>query len=337
MRTRTHWTNPRTALTAALVLSASACAYDVAEDNAQKRQSAVFDQRPGGHFLGEARSRDALVYKREPDEISVESLADIFRSSESPDRLVVAREFLTSVDTHVCFLSAVGGDLYRGAEVNLRHVSDGAGNLFWLLDARIGISGANSIMAETVCVPWDSFITEGNDFVWYSDPVEANAGSGCLGRSKQVTVAPDDFGVGFLTKLYGQFEGGDEYARLAHSTTDPHPLTLRVHTKQCGPMGAAAREFIAASEPQRTRRTSEFSVSSSGITRTTLYPTRDSVCFLTRVSGNMDGEPEQIRISPQFVNGIEMWVLEARAGGGSAYGSAQCVMYNQMINDTIPL
>ena len=336
MSTQSKRTGLRAALAAAAVLSASACSSDVSQGGAPKVPSPVFEHRSGGHFL-RPPTDDELVLKREPDQISVESWADIYRDSVSPNTDVVARTPIVSTDTHVCFLSGVQGDLYRGAEVNLSHWVDGQGRRSWMLAAPVGISGANSSMGEAVCVPWDSFVTVGDGFVWYSDPVSANAGSGCLGRSKEVTVAPDDWGVGFLTKVYGQFEGGEEYARLLHSTSGARPLTLRVHTKQCGPMGATAREFIAASGSDKTRRSGPFEVSSSGTKRQVLIPTRDGVCFLSKVSGNMDGSPESVRILPEFINGFEMWVIEARAGGGSAYGTAQCVHYTQFTDPTIPI
>ena len=337
MSTQCDRTGLRAALAVVGILSASACSSEVAHERAPSGPPAIFDERPGGRFL-RAATDDELVAKREPDLISVDSWADIYRASAAPGSGPLFRELLTSVDTHVCFLSAVGGDLYNGTVVHLRHATNSAGAQFWDLAVQVGIAGANSIMAETVCAPWESFVTEGNGFVWYSDPVNANAGGGCLGRSKEVTVAPDDWGVGFLTKVYGQFEGSEEYGRALHSTSGARPLTLRVHTKQCGAMGSTAREFIAASDPQKTLRSPRYSISSSGTKRQVLIPTRDGVCFLARVSGNMDGEPEQVRISPQFVNGLEMWVAEARAGGGSAYADVQCVYYNQTLrDDNVPL
>ena len=66
-------------------------------------------------------------------------------------------------------------------------------------------------------------------------------------------------------------------------------------------------------------------MSSNGTRRVTMFSTRHAVCYLTKVSGNMDGAPERVRIFPELdAFGTENWVLETTAGSREFGRSLPC-------------
>ena len=70
-----------------------------------------------------------------------------------------------------------------------------------------------------------------------------------------------------------------------------------------------------------------------GPARRSRQPTANAACYLTSVSGNMDGAPEKIRIYPaKESDGREWWWVEVTKGsGGSAFAEAECVYYDQRL------
>jgi hypothetical protein len=64
-----------------------------------------------------------------------------------------------------------------------------------------------------------------------------------------------------------------------------------------------------------------------------MRPTRETVCYLTKISGQFGadgpagGASAALRIYPAMVNGVEYWFIVA--SGMQGYGRAECVNYAQ--------
>lgn len=85
-----------------------------------------------------------------------------------------------------------------------------------------------------------------------------------------------------------------------------------------------------------TRRSYATSVSTaSGAKTKRLATTREALCYLTKVSGELDGAPERVRIYAEIDSwGTEWWTINVHADRGSVYATAECIPCAQ--NTIIP-
>ena len=252
--------------------------------------------------------------------------------------------------THVCFLTRVSGNL-GGNSIILLHRSTGDLQAEWRLNGLIpfgplpddgptwklsGVQGtSNSLIAESACVPLENFVSEPGfvrwqtEGVWYAgiDPLSR---PGCSDTKVAETWNGD--AATFLSGIQGNFEGGGEVAEIIQGGPET-PSQLRLHIEQCNYIfEARARSLYVGISGDTAMWIYPHTLSAGrGETKTeTLMATRDGVCYLSRVSGDFDGDGERLRIYPEVdSDGIERWKFEAVADRGSAYGTASCIPFDQ--------
>jgi hypothetical protein len=61
-----------------------------------------------------------------------------------------------------------------------------------------------------------------------------------------------------------------------------------------------------------------------------MAPTKDAMCYFTRLQGQFDGGGEWAEIVPAMVNGVERWQLRAQArGDAEVFAAARCYLRDQ--------
>lgn len=315
----------------ALVLSATGCASDDVDG------SGLSEEEDG------AAPTSALV-GAPAAETTAQSNAEIFKL-RSGNRDIALRP----VQTHACFLTTVSGNLAGGADGvavhrNLLPLSDGDRgyrrvtddlSAYWNLASYL-IDAKNSLYGEATCVPLANFYGEPGMVTMQSGHGWGLAESRWPGCSE--TAHADMWygdAVSYVSGLAGNFEGGGELAEIITGEPDT-PSVLRVRTENCGEVDTveaiAYSLFVGKPGESVTWRTQQVKLDAGKNSRKEqrLMRTTDGVCYFTRISGNFDGGGERARIYPQIdESGTEWWMLEAKAEGGSAYSTAECIFYNQ--------
>lgn len=252
--------------------------------------------------------------------------------------------------THICFLTMVRGDLGGGSAV-IVHRSTVDTKFAWNTGSAPGgvvddvgptwkLSGfqaaSNSLSGEATCVPAADFQADAGGVAFYSGIISVTAKTSefSCNRTRESPLW-NNFAVSYLTSVQGDFEGGGEQASIVSHASDPNVVSkIRIQTQNCddAPFHAHGRSlYVGTASPlQRSMRTVRANASTSATRKVQLIPTRAGVCYLTSVSGNMDGSPESVRITTQMdAWGVENWWLEVTKGDGSAYGQAECIYYDQ--------
>jgi hypothetical protein len=285
----------------------------------------------------EAQEQDEPEPQALFQQASQQSNAQVFSWSKGkPDQEMVP------VASHLCFLTRVSGQLGGpSTSVAMHHsqtnLSDFRGPSLLPLDANgnvledgpvwkiAGSSGdKNSLQAEATCVPRADFRLGAGMVMWDSGNV--------VGTAFPTNTVSKDLWLGdaiaHVDLVQGWFEGGGEFAQIEPGA--PNTTThLSVRTQNSSQTSGMARSlFLGIPGATATRRTPQ--VQSSGNKKQLILPTRDGVCYLTRISGDFNGSEERIRIAPIVDGqGTEWWQLETHNGGDNVYATAECVLYDQ--------
>lgn len=129
----------------------------------------------------------------------------------------------------------------------------------------------------------------------------------------------------------------EEVAKVVPAPSPLEPAVLSAETHYCDypSAGAWGYSFFAGipDGAHTTRRSYPVSVSTaSGAKTKKLATTREALCYLTKVSGDLDGAPERVRIYPEIDSwGTEWWMINVHADRGSVYATAECIPYDQNI------
>jgi hypothetical protein len=266
---------------------------------------------------------------------SAQSNAEIFGVSKGERDMR-----LKPVSTHECFLTRISGELDdEYSMVALHHsTNDAADDLeklygfhvlndngdTWKLWTANG--GSNSLSAQATCVPHSDFILDPEMVIWSAPKVWTQT-HGYMTQSRLQLWNAD--AVASLTGLQGDFNGGGESVEVITAPQPNLPSVYLMKNERGVFMQGAARSFYVG-HPGRTSMWRTANFSSSGNKKTKLIPTNEGVCYLTRFSGDFNGSEERVRIMPQMdEQGREWWVFETHEGRGKAYGSAQCIYYDQ--------
>lgn len=219
---------------------------------------------------------------------------------------------------------------------------------------------------RAICVKWSSFPNgSGNWKRWWSDDsiVHMNFDSpsyepAFCGRQTNIphsSACGDQWqgdALTFVNAINGEMEGGGEYAEIFQSTSGTGYNRLIVSTQASDLAAWGVSAFVGV--PGGTRRVRLAGRTTGNVLTTGFYgdgnlftadvtskvgqgpqtywmvPSSLAFCALTRVSGNFNGGGEKLTITEQTAaDGVKHWVLSAVAGGGSVYGSARCMAYDQ--------
>lgn len=264
---------------------------------------------------------------------------------------------LMPVSTHFCALTAVRGDLGGNNSAVVVHrssvplspprngrynVDDDAGSAWKLA----GYQFTNkSLTAEATCVPLSNFTVSPGGHVkpQLSGMFGAVAYSGrpnCLSTSKSANLP--NYAAPTLAGVRGLFNGGGEESHVIVPSVSQNGGMYTTGMKVEAKAGTTCKkvEAVAVSlsfYPANLKYPPFMAVinqtiSANGNMRTVrLIPTNNGFCYLTRISGDFNGAGERVNILTEVVNGVEYWALQARAEGGKAYGSVDCVWYNQKL------
>jgi hypothetical protein len=251
--------------------------------------------------------------------------------------------------SHVCFLTRVSGNLDGNSQIALHTgVNDvqaiyrangllgGAvydGGSMWKLGGAQGHS--NSLSSEATCVPVSNFFSDPGAVIWQSAPAYAEVRNCQASRSANLWNGD---AVSFLTHVQGNFEGNSEAAEIISGAPNtPSQVRIKQNRPVCNITSwnfAAGARSLFVGIPGTTAMWTSLKYSlvagSNQSKKAKMIRTRDGVCYLKRISGDFDGGGERIRIFPEIdSSGVEYWNLEAKAQGGSAYTTAECVTYDQ--------
>jgi hypothetical protein len=181
--------------------------------------------------------------------------------------------------------------------------------------------------------------------MWTEDPGWVDVTSGWPDCTNSHTgTSWDGDAITFLVGVFGEYEGSGERVWVTQSARFADgPSTFGARTGVCfgsvrGNVGTyfvgiprqTAPVFIGTGDARLTaiQTGSEFSVSSNQTVA--MARTDRAMCYLTRFSGDFNGNGERIRIFAQVVNGVERWHLQSTAGSGaSAQGRARCFAFDQ--------
>jgi hypothetical protein len=260
--------------------------------------------------------------------------------------------------THICFLTRVSGNLGGASAVAVHRSTIDLQETWRSGRALTGTvlndmattwklggfqSESNSLNAEATCVPLSDFKLDPGGVTLISGM--AAVIRDCGGSSSANLWS--NHAVSFLTAVRGEFEGGGEKADIVSSDWVRNPAavsTVRASSQQCKTgkhVEAIGRSFFPGVLGQTWgafRSLSRVSISTaSGPRRKQLGRTASGVCYLTKISGDLDGAPERIRIYPEMdASGAEWWWIEVTKGDGSAYADAECVSYDQRFTSVSP-
>jgi hypothetical protein len=319
MTTRTNHTNVRMLGLALLALSAVGCGADAGQSG---------EGEPGAPANGESGESGDLVTKNTAGFLmrTAQSQAEIFRVIADPGS--GGELFRLPTNNKICYLTRVSGNMGNGAAIVVEPLFSAGVFAGWQLD--VWRATLNSLGAEMTCIPAALFSGNPGFIVVFSPQFHATAENLCFSTSSEINMW-DGTAVSAISGVYGNFEGGGEYAQIIPPSTPAGATKLKAKSEQCGGAIAYGHSIFAGVLGQPMTRSVMFSASSKGTRRVRMTPTSTTFCYLTKVSGNLDGGEERIRIFPEIdaTSGIEFWVLETVAGGGSAYASAQCAGYDQ--------
>lgn len=301
---------------------------------------------PDDAFLDEDFQKKGFLLKTE------QSPAEMFQWSVSPGGNTTPDVVMRSGDTHICFLSRVSGNFGGNSLVAAHRLNTGIAHTCLTSFFHGGpdeqsmwkLGGCqweeNSLQAEAICTPASAFLLDPDGSIFYTThnpeaEIRLPGNTRCSGTdTADLWTYP---AVSFLSVVKGYFGGGGERAEILYDPQTRGVSKVKVQTESCDQpdVEAVGRSLFAGPSnlTQITPRRGIYSVSgSNGSSQTKqMIRTRDGVCYLTKVSGSLDGAGERIRIFPKKdAAGVEYWFVEARSqSGGSAYGSSECVMYDQ--------
>jgi len=253
-----------------------------------------------------------------------------------------APSFHTSYN--LCVLSGVSGDF---------HFSDPDDNQVFLTATDAGRWSSYFRMPGTgyqICTKWYNFVTgdERTPILSKSVDVEFTA----IDEARSEAASPGDFAT-FVAGMAGEFAGGGEYVTAEQSGSLTENSRIKAQTLtghylpwpdsshiwgmgySVGFVGGTPKlvnlwGFVNGAFKRGTINsagTYTFDVSTvSGYSSYWMADTDRAVCYLSRISGNLDGGGEGIRI----VKNGSQWFLKSWAAGGKAVmGSSRCLAYDQ--------
>jgi hypothetical protein len=211
----------------------------------------------------------------------------------------------------------------------------------WKLDSEDAIGGA------AVCTPMSDFLMDPDGVTQVSSRGWAalNTPNGIDCDAHETTA---EMWGGFAATYLSSFRGGffNSHSRIsigAHTDDIEKPVLLHVENDTCGVWGfdATAYSFMAGVlNPARYLKRwvigpnwdmyrKQVVAESHQHVIQTLAPTDQAICYLTDLGGEFDGNGESAMLRPAFSNGVESWVLDAKAGGGQVIAEAECMLYDQ--------
>jgi hypothetical protein len=317
---------------AALSVSAFGCAVDASSPSSERAapegpldDASILARYPGAQIIhrdpGVAAPKSAVWWEGD------------FASAPS---------FHTSYN--LCVLSGVSGDFHFSDPVtnSVDLVANSAGRWVGYFD----VPGTG----YQICTKWYNFVTgdERTPILTENVDVEFSA----IDEARSEDTFPGDFAT-FVAGMAGEFEGGGEYvsAEQSGSLTEnsrikaqtlvghylPWPQSAHIWgnayavgfaggtSKLVNLWGYANGAFKRGTI--NSAGTFTFDVSTlSGYSSYWMADTDRAVCYLSRISGNLDGGGEGLRI---VKNGSQWFLKSWAASGRSAMGSARCLAYDQ--------
>jgi len=234
---------------------------------------------------------------------------------------------LDLASTHICVLTRVSGKFQGGGEkVRLRIDADG----HWWLD--VDNSSDQGVAGTAYCFWKGGFLANGTDR-WISPAFTA--------REKHAVPAWNGDAATMLAGVNGHLRGGDEHARIVQSPDVNGISELRVGSA-AGFLKAWAYSFFAGAHADSQRTAAKFFQGINGEFKldhvnivsprwVEMAPTKDAMCYFTRLQGRFNGYGEWAEIAP-FIdsNGVERWRLGAQAEGDSeVFAAARCYLRDQ--------
>lgn len=344
---------------AASVTLAIACAGENGADDASSIDA--------GAYLDEAIEEDALNLDADelgeafgaPDEGEEELVKKQLIYNRADNHATMYRMSANGTDvdmrpvsTHICFLTRLSGAMRGNSQVAVHrssfrwweHYAYWAAGLAipipapnesgdtWRLFAFKDKNNSNSVIAEATCVDRRAFMTTWGQGAYFSTELGTHInvpwGISCSTRSSSIDLSR--LSASYLTRVRGKMMGSTPRIRI-EETPAPQSWRLHVSSSRCETiLSAGARSLYARNDEQRYAGVSVTLSAGSRQHRTSaLMRTSQGVCFLTELGGSFDGGGERVRIFPEQRSDGEWWVLEAKAEGGSARGTARCVSYFQ--------
>lgn len=285
--------------------------------------------------------------------MTAQSNAEIF-SWSTTQGAITPDVLMRPTSTHICVLTRIGGNLGGLSGLAVHHNNTNSSSRCQASNAFTGVTinsavddtgptwklggcqlEPNSLSAEATCVPGSNFSTDPGGVVAGSNVFMTEMAG--LNRCPETQTADmwPGMAVAFLSGVVGQFEGGGEVLKIISASSSAAPARVSAETHYCDrPLvdGSGYSLFVGIPDGRHTtKRSYATSVSTaSGAKTKKLATTREALCYLTKVSGDLDGAPERVRIYPEIDSwGTEWWMINVNADRGSVYATAECVRYSQ--------
>jgi hypothetical protein len=333
-------------------IAASACDAGADAESDSKAKALFPGLGSEGSFLSDVASVESQPLAEQIADASHSKGAFLRRTEQSNAEMfqTAANEpdlLLKPTNTHVCFLTRVSGNLGGQSTVIVHHSSTDT-RARCLADAdptsendvgptwKINVcqKEENSLRAEATCVPGSNFVLDPGGLVAGSGLFDLKVIGDCSASlSRSMDIWPG-LAVSFINGLKGRFDGGGESVEVARNNVSwTLPSKLWARTQTCGLLeGIAYSLFANIPDGGHATKAVSFSISAQRNESKTvkMIRTRDGVCYLTKLSGQFDGDPERIRIYPKKDSaGVEYWMVEAHADRGSAFARTECMYYDQ--------
>jgi hypothetical protein len=262
---------------------------------------------------------------------------------------------LRSVDSHICFLTGVGGefDSYANVVVHRSSVDQNEAATIRALTMTSGGTAWNEVgpdwklsgyrtssdgtTGDATCVPRSDFIVDPGGELQVSTAGLAKYETTPLDCDANVHADLwDANAVSYLSSVQGEMEGFGELAEIIRPTGS-RPAQVHAASERCDELGEAGGRSLAVgvrddgiAPYQFPGGVAELVLGGRGEQHMMLGPTAAGVCFLTKVSGAFHGRGERVRILPSVdESGLEVWMLSIESGGGEVTARASCVYYDQ--------
>jgi hypothetical protein len=221
---------------------------------------------------------------------------------------------------YACFLGAISGP--RNGTFSWGNlIRDPTGTRWYLRSA-----GENPVSANCVRVSWFQTVgtarlqrTTGEGSLDHTDGSAWAEGSAANIETDEVELWPAR-AASHVTGVYGYLRNRNSHIRIEKGALGTTPARVKV-TSASGYLQAYSGSFFAGT-PGTTMRaayvgpTYGFAHSGGKLWRTEVMArTSEAICFFTQIGGDLTGPTDTMTIRPRVVDGVERWVLEARALG----------------------
>lgn len=267
---------------------------------------------------------------------------------------------LRPISSHVCFLTAAHGDLDQHAALGVHHSTIdlkegyhwaqvvGGGNTQHNDSGKVWKLGGwgEEVGGGAVCVPMQDFIVDQGGWrelsplgrAWVTTPW----GLSCRVHRSRVNMWPAN-SITYISGFRAGFYGSSSRIEVLNASRLDEPVPGEVATSNCDVVNFEAHFYsffaglpdmapsLARFKQPDGRYSSRMDVDAGQdqIEQSYLIPTREGVCYLTKINGDFRGNGEGVRIYTDVWEGTEYWVVEARAVDGEAHASVQCLNYDQ--------